>query len=136
MPHPQRASVPPGQRRERGSNGAGTLIVRSLVWNSQIEAVSLSAAWFTVILAVNGVFDMPKSIPNPPPGFDDLTISEQIDYVQALWERIAASPDQIPVPDWHQKIIRERLEAYRANPTAGRPWPDVRTEIEKKLRDR
>lgn len=74
---------------------------------------------------------MPKIIPNPPPGFDDLTVSEQIDYVQALWDRIAASADQVPVPDWHQKIIRERLEAYRANPTAGRPWPEVRTDIKK-----
>lgn len=79
---------------------------------------------------------MPKIIPNPPPGFDDLSVSEQIDYVQALWEHIAASPDQIPVPEWHQKIIRERLEAYRANPTAGRPWPEVRTDIEKILKDR
>jgi len=79
---------------------------------------------------------MPKIIPNPPPGFDDLPVGEQIDYVQTLWERIAASPNQVPVPEWHQQIIRERLEAYRANPTAGRPWPEVRTDIEKKLRDR
>jgi putative addiction module component (TIGR02574 family) len=79
---------------------------------------------------------MPKIIPNPPPGFDDLTVSEQIDYVQALWERIAASPDQVPVPEWHQQIIRERLEAYHTNPTTGRPWPEIRTDIEKKLRDR
>ena len=79
---------------------------------------------------------MAKTIPNPPPGFDDLPVEKRIDYVQALWERIAASPDQVPVPEWHKKIIRERLEAYRANPTSGRPWPEVRTDIEKKLRDR
>lgn len=77
---------------------------------------------------------MPKAVPNPPPGFDDLTVSEQIDYVQALWERIAASPDQVPVPEWHEKIIRERLDAYRATPAAERPWPEACAELERKLR--
>jgi putative addiction module component (TIGR02574 family) len=79
---------------------------------------------------------MSKTIPNLPPGFDNLPVEEQIDYVQNLWDHIAASPEQVPVPEWHRKIIRERLESYRANPTAGRPWPEVRTEIEGKLRDR
>lgn len=79
---------------------------------------------------------MPKPISSPPPGFDELSVDERIDFVQSLWDRIASTPGQVPVPDWHRRIIRERLESYRANPTAGRPWADVRTEIEAKLRDR
>ncbi len=79
---------------------------------------------------------MAKAIPNPPLGFDDLTVSEQIEYVQALWDRIAVSPEQVPVPDWHEEILRERIETYRRNPTAGRPWPEARADIEKKLRHR
>ena len=79
---------------------------------------------------------MPKTNPNPPPGFDDLPVEEQIDYVQSLWDRIAASPERVAVPEWHQRIIRERLETYKANPTAGRPWEDARRDIERKLRDR
>lgn len=79
---------------------------------------------------------MPKPIPSPPPGFDDLSVEERIDFVQSLWDRIAATPEQVPVPDWHRRIIRERLESYRANPDAGRLWADVRTEITDKLRDR
>ncbi len=79
---------------------------------------------------------MSKIIPNPPPGFDDLSVGEQIDYVQSLWERIAASPEQVPVPEWHLRILRERMEAYKANPSAGRSWEEARTDIEKKLRDR
>lgn len=79
---------------------------------------------------------MAKAIPNPPPGFDDLTVSEQIEYVQALWDRIAASPEQVPVPDWHGEILRERLETYRRSPTAGRSWLEARANIEEKLRHR
>ena len=42
---------------------------------------------------------MPKLVPNPPPGFDDMSVAEQIEYVQTLWERIAASADEVPVPE-------------------------------------
>jgi putative addiction module component (TIGR02574 family) len=79
---------------------------------------------------------MPEQIPSPPPGFDELSVDERIDFVQSLWDRIAASPEQVPVPGWHRRIIQERPESYRTDPTAGRPWVDVRTEIEAKLRDR
>jgi len=77
-----------------------------------------------------------KIVPTPPPGFDDLSVDEQIHFVQSLWDRIAATPEQVPMPEWHRRIIRERLEAYHANPTTGRLWPDVRTDIVRKLRDR
>jgi len=79
---------------------------------------------------------MAEILPTPPPEFDKLPVAEQIDYVQSLWDRIAASPEQVPVPEWHKRVIRERLEAYQANPNAGRPWADVRNDIERKLRDR
>lgn len=79
---------------------------------------------------------MAKIVPTPPPGFDDLPIDEQIDFVQSLWDRIAATAEQVPVPEWHRQIIRERLAAYHASPGAGRLWIDVRTDIERKLRDR
>jgi len=28
-------------------------------------------------------------------GFDELTVEDKIDYVQSLWDRIAASADQV-----------------------------------------
>lgn len=79
---------------------------------------------------------MSKIVPTPPPGFDDLSGDEPIDFVQSLWDRIAATSEQVPVPAWHRQIIHEGLASYPANPSAGRPWTDVRTDIERKLRDR
>ena len=77
---------------------------------------------------------MSKIVPTPSPGFDDLPVDEQIDFVQSLWDRIATTSEQVLVPEWHRQIIRERLVAYNANPSAGRLWTDVRTDIERKLR--
>jgi hypothetical protein len=62
-------------------------------------------------------------------GFDDLTTEEQLDYLEALWDRVAAHPERVPVPDWHRQLIRERL----ASRSPGRPWSEVRRDIEEKL---
>lgn len=72
---------------------------------------------------------MSPAVPNPPPGFDDLRPDEQIETVQTLWNRIAASPEQVPVPDWHKRILRERLESYALDPDAGKTWDEVRREV-------
>jgi hypothetical protein len=36
-----------------------------------------------------------------PPGFDELSVEEKLDYLDALWARVGSKPEQIPVPDWH-----------------------------------
>ncbi len=71
-----------------------------------------------------------------PPGFDELSTDEKVDYVQSLWERIAAQPEAVPVPDWHREILRERLEAHRANPGEGEPWEEVRDGVRRKIAER
>jgi hypothetical protein len=30
------------------------------------------------------------------------------DYLRSLWDRIAATPETIPVVDWHREILDER----------------------------
>jgi putative addiction module component (TIGR02574 family) len=76
---------------------------------------------------------MTKGPPLPPPGFDDLAVEDQIDYVQSLWDRIAAKPDQVPLPEWHKQMLDERLAAHEADPEAAKPWEEVRDEIRSKL---
>lgn len=79
---------------------------------------------------------MGKPLTVPPAGFDDLPVAEQIDYVQALWARIAKAQSAIPSPEWHLKIVRERLAAHRADPNRGRPWSEVREDVEALLKRR
>jgi len=77
---------------------------------------------------------MAKAVPNPPPGLDELSVEDKIDYVESLWERIAATPEQVPVPDWHRRVLDERLEAYRSDLGQGKSWEQVREEVRRRLR--
>jgi hypothetical protein len=70
-----------------------------------------------------------------PPGFDEMPVEQKIDYVQTLWNRIIRHDHSaIPSPDWHREEVRAALVEHQADPEAGRPWPEVRAEIETKLK--
>jgi putative addiction module component (TIGR02574 family) len=57
----------------------------------------------------------PGRIPEPE-GFSDPSKSEQIRYLQALWNRIAERPGEIPVPESHLELAEERLADYHRDP--------------------
>ena len=76
---------------------------------------------------------MPKPVPLPPPGFDELSVDEKIDYLRSLWDRIAASPETIPVPEWHREILDERMKDLQAASDAGDSWEVVQERLRKKF---
>lgn len=70
----------------------------------------------------------------PPPGFDELTPEEKLDYLQALWERMSARPEDVPVPDWQRELVRERLAAHERGEGSTVPWSTMSQEAEDLLR--
>jgi hypothetical protein len=63
-----------------------------------------------------------------------MSAEEQLDYINALWGRVLAHADDLPVPDWHRNIIAERLAEYRAGRAGtGRPWLEVRKDLRAEL---
>ena len=76
---------------------------------------------------------MSQTIELPPAGFDALSLEEQIDYLQSLWERMAAQPEQVPVADWHREVLAERLADIRKSPDEGKNWDDFDRELTKEL---
>lgn len=76
---------------------------------------------------------MRKPAANPPPGFDDLAVEERIEYLGALWDRIAADPDRVPVPDWHLHIVEKERAAFLADGDRGLAWSQVREELRKEI---
>ena len=59
---------------------------------------------------------------------------EKLEYIQALWDHFAEHPEDVPVPDWHRRVIAERLAAYRRGEITARPWSEVREELLSRLR--
>jgi putative addiction module component (TIGR02574 family) len=78
----------------------------------------------------------PMAVPvMPPPGFDNLSPDEKLDYIHALWARFTADPEEVPIPEWHHEVIGERLAAAERGEGSARPWEAVRQDLLAKLRD-
>ncbi len=77
---------------------------------------------------------MARSLPMPPAGFDELPVEDKIEYVQSLWDRIAANADQVPLHEWQRQMLEERLAAHRAAPGEAKPWNEVLDRLEGRLR--
>ena len=73
---------------------------------------------------------MGQSLKIPPPGFEALTVGEQIHYVQALWDHIAAEPKTVPVPAWHNAVLDERLADLDRKPDEAVSWDALRAELD------
>jgi putative addiction module component (TIGR02574 family) len=76
---------------------------------------------------------MAKLVKLPPPGFEDLSIEEKIDYVQSLWDHIAADVNTVPLTEWQKQVLEKRLAAYEEDPDAGVPWEELRERLRSKL---
>ena len=59
----------------------------------------------------------------------DLSVPDRIELVQRLWDSVAQEADSVPISESHLEVIRLRLDAYRRDPGAGSPWPEVRSRI-------
>lgn len=56
-----------------------------------------------------------------------LTPAGKLQLVQELWDDIAASSENLPVPQWHEDELTRRLDT--GGDDQGRPWEQVRDEI-------
>jgi len=77
---------------------------------------------------------MPETRIQVPPGFNDLSKAEQVRYLQELWDQIADSPGDIPVPDSHLELAEDRLRRYREDPSNARSAFDVLDRLAKKAK--
>ena len=69
-----------------------------------------------------------------PPGFAELTKAEQVRYLQALWDRIAETPGDLPVLEGHLQVAEERLAEYHRDPTGAHSAYEVLDRLAKKPR--
>lgn len=75
------------------------------------------------------------NLPVPePPGFSALSKTEQIRYLQALWDTIVEQPGELPAPESHLQLAEERLAAHRLDPDRARPAHEILDRLTNKAR--
>ncbi len=68
---------------------------------------------------------MASKTPIPPPGSYFLSPEE----CQERWGSFTSSPQQVSIPDWHMKILEERIADYCENGVHMTPWEEFEKEL-------
>lgn len=60
-------------------------------------------------------------------GIDRLSAEDRLQLIGEIWDSLA--PESEPIPQSHREELDRRLAAADANPSAGRPWEEVRARL-------
>lgn len=63
----------------------------------------------------------------------NLSVSERILMVEAIWDSIAAKENELELTPSHEQLLDERLEQHKHNPDEGSEWTEVKQRIHNKL---
>lgn len=59
----------------------------------------------------------------------DLGVSEKLELVEVLWDSIAASPEELPVPSWQKDELAKRKASHLRNPDSAASWDEAKERI-------
>jgi putative addiction module component (TIGR02574 family) len=59
----------------------------------------------------------------------DLSPSEKLQLVEDLWDDLASTPSDVPLPQWQVEELARRKENLMANPASGLAWDVVKQRI-------
>jgi len=65
---------------------------------------------------------------------DQLELSEKLLIVEDIWDSIAASNSEIPMPEWQQKELDNRYKEYTAGKLDLHDWKTVHNELREKYK--
>lgn len=77
---------------------------------------------------------MSSQLPDLPPGFDQLSYEEQLDYVLELFDYVTSNAKYVEIPEWHRQILEERMARYRAVGVQGQTWDEFKNDLQKEFR--
>ena len=95
------------------------------------RAIPLASCHLTRVLDCAAGVHMSSQLPFPPSGFDRLSREEQLEYIEGLLNYVASGERYVEIPDWHLRLLDERIARYRAVGVEGSTWE----EFEKELKD-
>lgn len=65
----------------------------------------------------------------PLKDLETLPVSERLQLVQDLWDSIARSNAEMPIPQWQKDELDRRKQNYLQEPDSGRTWDEVKKDI-------
>ena len=60
---------------------------------------------------------------------ETLPVPERVQIVEDLWDSIARTNEDVPIPQWQKDELDRRKQLFLRNPNSGRTWDEVKLDI-------
>jgi len=64
-----------------------------------------------------------------------MTVEEKLRAMDLLWEDLRKDEKNIPVPQWHKDLLKERERLVRENKASFSDWETAKKRIGKSIRE-
>lgn len=71
---------------------------------------------------------MPVTLP-----LSDLTVSEKLQLMEALWEDLTRNADALESPVWHREVLEERERRIASGEAHFSDWEQAKADIRKRV---
>ena len=61
-----------------------------------------------------------------------LSVEDRLELIEEIWDSLAVTPEAIPVTDAQRREFARRRRAHARNPSAAKPWREVRAKLERR----
>ena len=71
---------------------------------------------------------MPVTLP-----LSDMTVSEKLQLMEALWADLSRNADAFESPDWHREVLEERERRIASGEARFSDWEQAKAGIRKRV---
>lgn len=61
-----------------------------------------------------------------------LSVSDRLQLLEDIWDSLVETPEAVPVTDAQRKELARRRRAHARNPSAAKPWAEVRARLQRR----
>ncbi len=61
---------------------------------------------------------------------ETMTVAEKLEAMETLWASLSSQPGDLPAPEWHGQVLRERTERLDQGETQSLDWEDVKRDLD------
>lgn len=62
-----------------------------------------------------------------------MTVEEKLSLMEEIWADLSRNPDDIPVPQWHLDLLREREQLVQEGKAHYIDWETAKRQIDEKI---
>ena len=68
-----------------------------------------------------------------PVDLKQMTVPDKLRLMEALWDELCSREEEIPVPDWHRRVLDERERQIEEGTATFSDWETAKERIAKRI---